>query len=311
MNLPYFVIACVVLAIGACHVTTARHASGEIQPHKSVVILSRAAWGCLRGQEITEDVSDKIAADKSASATIYEIKNPEDVANRYELSLLFAGSEFNGLPGYFIFQFWCDSDRPEVKAYFSLKQAWLDRKDDQYRLSLNLKGNGFIYSRILYSRRPEIRPAWFSCIEAGDPQPHELKFFSAYPLEGQLQGMPHAKLKENWQILQLGIETAALDEAVNIDRCQAFLDLLDNRFAASGRHLVWKRENILPESIRALFKQFRTGDQAEPFQVLLKADDRTKIQVGADNFLPHLRQKLALENADGELLGAELFIVAQ
>jgi hypothetical protein len=311
MNTSFWVIAGVVLAMGACQVAAIRDASGQIHPDKSFIMLSRAAWGCLRGQEITGDVSDKIVGDDTASATIYEIKNPEDVSNRYELNLLFAAAPINGLPGYFIFQFWCDTDRPEVKGFFSLKQAWLDRRDNQYRLSLNLKSNGFIYSRVLYSRKPEIRRAWFSCFEAGDPQPHALTFFSAYPLEGQLQGMPRDKLKGKWQILELRIEKATLDEAVNIDRCQAFLDLLDNRFAVSGRPLVWKRESILPESIRELFKQFQTGGQEKPFQVLLKADDRTRIQVGSDSFLPHLRQKLALENADGELTGAQLFLLSQ
>ena len=311
MNTSFWVIAGVVLAMGACQVAALRDASGGISPNKSFIIFSRAAWGCLRGQEITEDVSDKIVGDDTASATIYEIKNPEDVANRYELSLLFPASPLNGLPGYFIFQFWCDTNRPEVKGFFSLKQAWLDRKGDQYRLSLNLKGNGFIYSRILYSRKPEIRQAWFSCFEAGDPQPYGLTFFSAYPLEGQLQGMPRDKLKENWQILELRIEKATLDEALNIDRSQAFLDLLDQHFAAPGRPLVWLRKNIQPETIRELFKQFEAVGSGEPFQVLLKADDRSKIQVGADNFLPHLRQKLALENADGELTGAQLFLLSQ
>jgi hypothetical protein len=118
-------------------------------------------------------------------------------------------------------------------------------------------------------------------------------------------------LNEDWQILELQIEKFTLDEAVNIDRCQAFLDLMDKHFAVSGRPLVWKRENIKPGTIQELFKQFEARGQGDPFQVRLKFDDRTQIQVGADNFLPHLRQKLAVENATGELVGAELLILSQ
>jgi hypothetical protein len=310
MNAGMFLIALAMVSMGTSDVTPSQSKTGEIVPTKGFIVLTRAAWGCLRGQDIAEDVSERITREDGESATIYEIKNPEDVSDRYELYLLFAAKPVNGLPGDLVVKLRSDSDKPQVKASLSLNQARLYSKKDQWFLSLKLKGNGLVHSRVLYSRQAEIRQAWFSCPEAGDLQPHKLSFFSAYTLDGLLGGMVSGKLNGKWQALDLQLPQFALDKAIKVDRCQELLGILEKQFGKPSRPLVWQRQKIDAGSIHTVAEQLAESDDGEPFQILLRLDDRTSIHVGSDNFVPHLRQKLAVENPDGKLVGAELLLSA-
>jgi hypothetical protein len=109
--------------------------------------------------------------------------------------------------------------------------------------------------------------------------------------------------------LDLILNPIFLEEALSVDKCQVFLDALDKEFAVSGSPLVWERNKIQVETIRTIANQVIKGGE-NIFQLLLKADDGTMTQVGSDNFVPHLRQRLALKRLDGKLVGAELWLRA-
>ncbi len=284
-------------------------ATNDIAPSKALIIFTRASWGCLNGQELKEDVSSNITKDDGNYATVEEIKNPEDVFNRNELYLIFPAAPLNQMAGNFVAEFWCDSDQPETDASFSVEWASLRQKGNEWVLSTKIKGTGFIHVQMLYSRAPEMRQAWFSCPAAGVREPNQLTFFNAYPLDGEFGGVPQQKLSGQWQTLDLTVNPLFLEEAVSVDKCQMFLDSLDKEFAVSGGPLVWDGNRIQVETVRAIANHAAPGGE-NIFQLLLRADDGTTTQLGADDFVPQVRQKVALKSSDGKLVGAELWLRA-
>lgn len=234
MNIFVFLKVMVGALIIGIGVTQIGCATNDVRPSKALIILTRASWGCLNEQDVKEDVSSRIAEDDGNYATIEEIKNPEDVFSRQELHLIFSATSVNELAGSFVVKFWCDNDKPETKASFSMEWASLRQRGKEWVLSTKVKASGFIHVQMLYSRAPEIRQAWFSCPAAGVLEPYQLTFFSAYPLEGEFGGVPQQKLSGQWQTLDLTVNPLFLEEAVSVDKCQMFLDLLDKEFAVSG-----------------------------------------------------------------------------
>jgi hypothetical protein len=205
-----------------------------------------------------------------------------------------------------VLKFWCIGDQPMKKASFSMDIAALRRAEKSWLFSSKVKGDGFVRAQMLYSRRAEIRQGWFSCREAGGQPPHQVSFFNAYPLEGELAGLPKQKMTGKWQTLELAIDPLFLEGALTVGKCQLFLELMDRDFAVKEDSLIWEYEKVRTEAIRKLIA--KSGE--EDFHVLIRADDRTKVLVGADNFVPHMRQKLALRKRDGTLVGAELWLRA-
>ncbi|MCK4790370.1 MAG: hypothetical protein KAV87_41920 [Desulfobacteraceae bacterium] len=281
----------------------------NIIPSKAFIIFTQKSWGCLIGQEVKEDVSAKIAKDDYVYANIQEIKNPEDVFNRNELYLIFPAKPVNELDGNFVVKFWCDFDQPQKKAYLSMDYAKIYKKDSgKWILLVKIKGNGFVHVQMLYSRLPVIRQALFSCPQAGVYQPSRRTFFSAYPLEGRFDGVPQQILSDEWKTLKLAFNPIFLEGAVLVDNCQAFFAMLDEEFAIAGQTMVWERKKIQVDTIKMLIDQACKLTKEKTFQVLLKLDDGSTIYVDSDNFVPHLRQKLAIKNPDGKLIGAELWL---
>ena len=282
-----------------------------VLPSKALIINTSESWGCLNEQVLKEDVTDGIAKDDCHYATIYEIKNPEDIVNRNELYLTFSANPINGLAGYFVVKFWCDNDKPDIRAYFSMDHARVFKnKNGDWTLLTKAKGNGFVHVKMLYSRTPDLLDVWYSCPQVGEDQPKKTTLFNAYPLEGKFDGVPAKKLGDEWLTLELVLNPIFLGQASSVDKCQEFLEILDKHFSSADRPMVWDRSKIRRETIQSLALKAGADNDEKMFQVLFKANDGTTINVGSDNFLPHFRQKLALENPDGTLIGAELWLRA-
>jgi hypothetical protein len=281
----------------------------EITPSKALIVFTRSSWGCLGGQDVKEDVSKKVANDDDNYATIDEIKNPEDVFNRYELYLIFPARAVTQVSGSFVVKLWCDNDEPKITGSLSTDWVSLHQKGKEWVMTTKVKGTGFLHVQMLYSRSPELRRGFFSCRGEGMREPYQLTFFNAYPFEGEFGGLPRQKLSPQWQTLDLTLNPIFLEEAASVDTCQAFLDLLDKRFAVSGSPLVWELSKIETETIQTVAGQVLAGGENR-FQLVLKADDGSVTNVGSGNFVPHLRQKLALRRLDGKLVGAELWLRA-
>lgn len=282
--------------------------NNHILPGRALVIFTRESWGCLSGQEIKEDVSITIGRDDGNYVTIEEIKNPEDIFNRYEIFLIFPAILVNQLPGNFVVKFWCDNDQSEEKAYLSMEWASLHKRAKEWILTTKLKSNGFVHIQMLYSRMPEIRQAWFSCQGEGTGELYQLTFFNAYPLEGEFGSVPEQKLNGKWERLDLTFNPIFLEESRAVDRCQLFLNVLDRQFAIKDSSLVWDSAKVDEGTIRSLVIQSTV--ETKELDVMLRKDDRTIIQIGSESFVPHVRQKLALRNPDGKLVGGEIWLRA-
>ena len=308
-NAKYLFIPPTIITVILAILIPMNSANHNSTPPKGLIIYTAESWGCLEGQEIREDVSTLIANEDNNSATIQEIKNPEDVFNRNELYLIFPAKPVNELDGNFVVKFWCDFDQPQKKAYLSMDYAKIYKEDSgKWILLVKIRGNGFVHVQMLYSRLPVIRQAWFSCPQAGVYQPSRRTFFSVYPLEGRFDGIPQQILSDEWKTLKLTFNPIFLEGAVLVDNCQAFFAMLDEEFAIAGQTMIWEREKIQVDTIKTLIDQACTLTKEKTFQVLLKLDDGSTIYVDSDNFVPHLRQKLAIKNPDGKLIGAELWL---
>jgi len=284
-------------------------AINDSTPATALVILNRESSGCPNGQIVKEDVTIEISKEDNRSATIYEIKNPEDIFDRNELYLLFPAMPVNGLTGDFVVKLWCNSERPEIKAYISLDYAKLHRDpDENWVVSAKVKGNGLIHAKLLYSREAEVRNAWVSCPDAEIYEPYALTFFNVYPLTGHLT-IQQEKLSDRWQTLVLQFNSMLSKSAVDIDRCQTLLAALDKQFS-NDRPLLWDRKKVQAGILPMVASKANVFTEKVAFQILLKADDGITIRSDSNNFVPHLRQKLALKNPDGNLVGAELWLKA-
>ncbi|UCH94226.1 MAG: hypothetical protein JSV88_28690 [Candidatus Aminicenantes bacterium] len=281
-------------------------------PLKGVIIYTSESWGCLGGQEIKKDVSASIASKDDSAATIQEIKNPEDVSNRYELYLVFPAYQINGLSGSFAARFRCSSDSPIKSAFFSVDFARVAKKDNgDWTLSLRVRSNGFVRADMLYSKKPEIMPGWFYCPEAPDGEPARVRFFYVFPLEGSFAGLPGGKLSRNWQDVELTFNPLFLEQSVYIDKCQALFSMLAQEFAVQyDDQMAWEFEKINSKNLQGIVNQAISALKGKGFQVVLKFTDGKKIDVGSDNFVPHLRQQLAIKLPEGKLMGAELLLRA-
>ena len=281
----------------------------QVALSQALIISHSESWGCLNAQQLLEDITAAVAAEDDRFATIREIKNREDIVRRNELYLVFPANQISGLNGYFVLKLGCSSDGPHEQAYFQLEFTKLyQNTDGVWSFSLRARGNGSLHARLLYSQTPEIRKAMWSCREAGDLEPAPVTFFNAYPVEGRFEETPLQIHNDTWQILELKLHPYFLEGSANIDRCQGLLHILDGHFAVEGDFLIWKRARISSESLRkTALSVYKSGGKNE-YQIMLKIDDRTKINTADYNFSPHIRQKMALRNADGSFTGAELWL---
>jgi len=276
---------------------------------KGLIIYTAESWGCLGRQEIREDVSTLIAKADNKKATIQEIKNPEDVFNRYELYIIFPAGHINGLSGSFVARFRCESSRPDVKAFLSVDEAKVFQKEGQtWKMALKVKGNDLFTAQMFYSRKPEMMQGWLSCSKARDRPPAQIQFYNVIPLEGAFGGMPQEKLTREWQNLELDFNPLYLVQSVAVDKCQALFDMLAAEFSVDGDPMLWKMEKITPEILRDFSQRAASSLGEKIFQILLKLQDGRKIYSSLDNFVPHLRQPLGVRLSDGRLLGAEVLL---
>lgn len=280
----------------------------DLVPEKALVILTRESMGCLNKQTLIQEASDLVARDDGKAVTLHEIKNPEDVSNRNELYLLFPAQSVAQLSGFFVLKFWCDSDQPEP-ASLSVDHAAMRRRGNDWSFALEIKSDGFVHAQMLYSRRPEFTTAAFTYPEADVREPMQVTFYRAYPLEGELGGVPSQKLADKWQTLELRVNPFSLEVASFVDACERLLEEMDKNFAPRGATLVWQSEKVKAETLRSLASTAATGKAT--LHVVLKLDDGRVIKTNEDNFVPHLRQKLVLKTADGKLIGAELWLRAE
>ena len=158
----------------------------------------------------------------------------------------------------------------------------------------------------MYSRKAEIREAWFSCPESGNYTPYPIKVFYSYPLDGKLSIISDTKMDLKWQNVNIKIEPLILQRAVAVDECQSLLEILDSKLRTRDGWLIWEYDKVKLDIIR----QLAVSNGAESFDVYIEDDGGRRFLMGQENFVPHIRQKLVLKRSNGSLVGAELWLRA-
>lgn len=283
----------------------------EIAPTKGLIIFTAESWGCLERQEVIKDVTSLlIKADKKAG-TIRVINNPEDVFNRYEFYLAFPAGAINGLIGNFVARFGIENQYLGSKAFLSLDAAKLYQRNDlSWAMALRLKGNDSFSCQMFYSRNPEMVKGWVSCSKARNQQPTLAQYFNVFPLEGVLGGMPQGKLSGKWQNIELSFNPSYLEQSIELEKCVALFDLLATRFSIEGDRMLWKFEAITPQVLREFSKISISSFGEQSFRILIKLQDQRTIYSSLENFVPHLKQPLAVKQSNGNILSAELWLRA-
>ena len=308
-NLKYLFISSIILTVILAILIPMSSANQNPILLKGFIIYTAESWGCLEGQEIREDVSTLISSADNNSATIQEIRNPEDVFNRYELYIIFPAERINGLNGSFAAMFRCESSGPDFNALLSVDEARVFQKEDQtWAIALKVKGNGFFTARMFYSQKPEMMRGWYSGLGARNQPPVQIQFYNVFPLEGDFGRMPPENLSGEWQNLELHFNPFFLEQSVAVDKCQALFEMLVAEFSVDGDSMLWKLEEITPETLQSLSQRAVASLGEQTFQVLLKLQDRRTLYSNLDNFVPHFRQPLAVRLSNGRLLGAEVWL---
>jgi len=281
----------------------------SVLPSRALIIISSESWGCLNRQEIEHDVTNKVSSRDCNYTRIQEIKNPEDVLKRRELHLIFEARLLLDVPGYLIFKFWCHEDKPDQIAQLSMDFAELyKQKDSDWRLSISAKGNGFANANLFYSRTPELQDIIVTCPEAGIYRPYELTYFNMVPVEANFDDFFTNRLEESWCTTELNLTKNMLSGVEKLDKCQAFLATLNDKFSFKNQYLIWDQNKINEDILRQLNENKDSSTAGKKFLIRLKTDDKRIIIPSPYQFPPHLRQKLMLKNVNGTLTGAELWL---
>jgi len=175
-------------------------------------------------------------------------------------------------------------------------------------VTLRLKGTSGLRARLLYSRRPGFVTTRLSCPEVGVREPVPVTFYRADLLEGELSGVPAQRPGGQWQMLELGFNAVALQDAPAVDACQRLVQEMEKRFGTRGAPLTWGRGAVTEQALRTLAR--RVAGSRTIIQVALKLDDGKVIKTNGDDFVPHVRQRIALRQPDGKLTGAQLWLRA-
>lgn len=274
-----------------------------IVPDNAWLIYTKESMGCLEGQTIRTNLKQQLAGKEIETVRIEEVKNPEDSSNRNELVLSFPAQRISGLAGYYLIRMSCHSSR-EQSAKLLVGRCYIQKSSKQWQLVIQVKSDGWAAIQMLYSRNPTLQNGWYSYPENG-VAPRLVKFFNAYPVPGEFKGVTQTLNMDQWSSITFEFDAPVYRRMQQVDRCQQLLQELCRTFALPGKDYIWNRELVAREEVAQTASALLPNHH---FQVLLRLDDGTQLQTGGDDFIPQLRQKIALENRDKTLIGAELWL---
>ncbi len=279
-----------------------------IEPTKALLVSSSENWGCVSRFEVRQDVTNALLGKEAKSVTLKDIKKAEDITERDELFLWFPANRIQKLEGDLVVVLGCKSEVPREQAFLNLNTVRLNRSDrGVWRLELNARGRGRLYVKSLYGRNPALKKGWSIC--AGG-EPFERNYLTAYPLEGEWDGIAKVNLNERWQRVTLGANPFSFEMAESVDWCQQLFNLLDNQFGADGKRMRWDYRKVGSKVFSQAVQSFKDSRDRK-FSVLLKTANTVVQSYGSDNFAPHFKQSLVLENYRGNAVEAEVWIYAE
>jgi hypothetical protein len=279
-----------------------------LEVHKAFLVFSRERWGCLLGQEIKGDVTALLGSGE-AGVRWEEIKNPEDRQDRLELYLYFPAGPVSGLPGYLVLKLGVGSTDPKKPGEVRLKNAALTRGPQGPVFELQGEVQGDLAADLLYAKDFRWHQGLFSCPEASLFEPVELNFLKAYAVKTGLEPImagPSAARRIN-----IPLRGFWLDQTRRVAAAAELLDLLDDRFKVAGKfNFLWDKAGISPPTLEAAAAAWDQGKGLKS-HIALKLRDRQgtkEIRRTPVPFNPQLRQKIAIQEAPGRIIGGEVWI---
>ncbi len=308
INLPA-ILAIVLLAVGCSQQPpggeTPQSGSPSHAPSHAYLIMTKEASGCLVSQTLLSDLTKKLSANEAAGAVIQPNTAAEDVSEVQEAYLAFPANKMGRLSGYLVFRVSASTDDPETPAKFVLDGARLVESDKKWSLVIEGSGSGNLDVSMMYSVSPVLASGWFSCPDAGIRETHELTFFPAYPIEGVNEAVVQKSTEEtNRFSFEITPEVLAATERVDA-AATVFLAMADGMKAEESPY-VFDGSKLTIEAVRAAATA--TAGPQRTAQVLIKPDSGQEVLVGEPLFEATIRQKIAIRNADGSMVGGIVHI---
>lgn len=280
-----------------------RLGKATVVPEFAFVMDTRESKGFLIGQTVRADVTEQISKEDLLVTRVEAMPTVGNVVHRNELVVCFAAKAINRLEGYYLFKLGSCSGG-DTGAVLLVDQAYLQKAGHGWQFVVKAKSDGMITLQVLYSRNPEMRRVWLvDSTNVFGPQPSD--FLYAYPLNGNVASTLVLDPQKEWQSMVLELDSAMLAAAVRMDWCLYLLEYLNNLFTAPEGAFIWIRSWIRSEIIQEIIQ--KSGVRWKT-RVLIITEQGMRIPVGETDFVPLLRQKIALKNNDGSLTGAEVWI---
>jgi hypothetical protein len=279
----------------------------SLVPEKAFVVFTRESWGCLNGQEIKKDVTSSFSIATPSQVTIESLENPDDVNNRNELYLFFNAKTIIGVRGFLVAKLWCDRDPGLGLSTVGVITVNVTTQPGiPPTIGLRLTGNANVFVELGYARSATLQHALVTCRESGLHEPFSLSFFAEYSLEMEKKQIRVRTRSDEWHEYYLPLDSLVLTSAKSIAKCIRVLEGLSTGCGLTGSPYLWKREMVTVEQVEQTVRA-TIGPHAR-ICFKLMADDGITTMVGGLDFVPQLRQKMALRGAKGELVGAEVWI---
>jgi hypothetical protein len=285
----------------------------EIMLAKAYLVFTKESWGCLEGQTIVADVTNDLIAPDGKPVQLTEVKNPEDVDNRLELYLYYRASEIRGDGGYYVLRLGVTGPDARVPGVLRLARAALQSGSQSTSFQLKAKTTGQLKADLLYAGDSQLGAGLFTCEAADIFEPHPVSFLGAYPIRTELSSSA-AKIDSNWDKVDIQLDDFLLREADALAVCYELVSAMQKKFSASNEYLfLWDQRQLTPEGLNQLASSFEKNRNCR-FHVKIELRTprgSTEIQKDPTPFDPHLRQMLAVRNAQGEITGGSVWIAVE
>jgi hypothetical protein len=284
----------------------------DIQPHKAFMVFTEEAWGCVSGQRIISEVTDKVTVSDTAFVRLDEIKNSEDRDNRSELYLYFPAQEINNLPGYYILRLSVRHTAPDKQGYLMVDKAGLAYEDKKFFLEISATAEGTLAADLFYSRHKDMQTIYLSCPEADVFEPFKAEHLRLYAVQTGLKMQPFSR-PENWTTLRSELGPHLLIKASAIDACEQVLERIDKEFSAP-EHLpfLWQKSLLTTSAIERILSASPDRPNMDySLSITLNNKGKTELlNIGSSSFVPIVVQKIAVSDGPGRIIPGELRITS-
>lgn len=288
-------------------------APGEIMPQKAYLVFTKEGWGCLGGQEIVADLTQNLTAPKGEPVLLQEVKNPEDVDNRFELYLYYPAQGVSGLPGYYVLRLRVAGRKPQAPGTLRLAQAALVRGDRGWTFVLKAKAAGVLKADLLYAGATRLESGLFTCTDAGLFGAHPVKFLPAHPIRTDMTSTS-TKLDPQWDNVAIPLEDFWVKEGDAIAACVELLSGLEQNFSASKDYVfLWDRSKITSKSLNLIASSLEKEKGLKFHVKIVLRDQKGEIEISKDPtpFDPQLKQMMAVQNTQGKIIGGKVWLAVE